>query len=71
MWSVSWYLLVTNNPEEHPSISSEEVALILQGQNAKTPRAQVVPWGLFLSGAGILGVALRPFLYDWDLVHIF
>src|SRR5215510_15458144 len=28
VWSMAWYLLVTNNPEEHPRISAEELDLI-------------------------------------------
>src|SRR5262249_51566848 len=34
VWSMAWYLLVTNNPEENPRISPEELQLLLQGQRS-------------------------------------
>ncbi|HJY80211.1 MAG TPA: MFS transporter, partial [Candidatus Binatia bacterium] len=43
VWSAIWCLAVTNNPEDHPRISPEELQFILQGQRS-TPQAQVVPW---------------------------
>jgi ACS family sodium-dependent inorganic phosphate cotransporter len=64
MWSVLWYLLVTNNPEEHPRIAPEEVELILQGQR-ETPRAQVVPWGRFFRAPAFWALLCAHFCTNW------
>jgi MFS transporter, ACS family, solute carrier family 17 (sodium-dependent inorganic phosphate cotransporter), other len=64
MWSVAWYLLVTNNPEEHPHISTEEVQLILQGQQA-TPKAQAIPWGRFFREPAFWALMCAHFCTNW------
>lgn len=64
MWSAAWYLLVTNNPEEHPRISTEEVQLILQGQQA-TPKAQAIPWGRFFAEPAFWALMCAHFCTNW------
>lgn len=64
VWSALWYLLVTNNPEDHPRITPEEVRLILQGQR-ETPRAQVVPWRQFFRSPAFWALLCAHFCTNW------
>lgn len=64
VWSTAWYLLVTNNPEDHPRISQEEVQLILQGQRA-TPRAQAIPWNRFFREPAFWALLCAHFCTNW------
>jgi ACS family sodium-dependent inorganic phosphate cotransporter len=64
IWSAAWYLLVTNNPEDHPRISQEEVQLILQGQRA-TPRAQAIPWNRFFREPAFWALMCAHFCTNW------
>lgn len=64
IWSIVWYLLVTNNPEDHPRISQEEVQLILQGQRA-TPRAQTIPWSRFFREPAFWALLCAHFCTNW------
>lgn len=64
MWSVAWYMLVTNNPEEHPRISTEEVQLILQGHQT-TPKAQAIPWGRFFREPAFWALLCAHFCTNW------
>lgn len=64
LWSVVWYLLVTNNPEDHPRISQEEIQLILQGQRA-TPQAQAIPWNCFFRAPAFWALLCAHFCTNW------
>ncbi|MBI3245347.1 MAG: ACS family MFS transporter [Deltaproteobacteria bacterium] len=64
LWSVAWYLLVTNNPEDHPGISAEEVHLILQGQPATQP-AQAIPWDRFFREPAFWALLCAHFCTNW------
>ena len=64
LWSATWYWLATNNPEEHPRISPEEVQLILQGQQA-TPRAQTIPWNRFFQEPAFWALLCAHFCTNW------
>jgi len=64
VWSGMWYLLVTNNPEEDPRVSSEELHLILQGQQS-TPQAQTVPWNLFFRERAFWALLCAHFCTNW------
>ena len=64
VWSVAWYLLMTNNPEDHPRISSEELTHILQGQKA-TPQAQAIPWSRILHEPAFWALLSAHFCTNW------
>jgi len=64
VWSVVWFLLVTNNPEEHPRISPDEIQLILQGQQT-TPKAQTVPWDRFFRQPAFWALLCAHFCTNW------
>jgi ACS family sodium-dependent inorganic phosphate cotransporter len=64
VWSVVWFLLVTNNPEEHPRISPDEIQLILQGQQT-TPKAQAVPWARFFREPAFWALLCAHFCTNW------
>jgi MFS transporter, ACS family, solute carrier family 17 (sodium-dependent inorganic phosphate cotransporter), other len=64
LWSAIWYLLVTNNPEDHPHISPEELHLLLQGQRS-TPQAQAVPWSRFFHEPAFWALLCAHFCTNW------
>jgi len=64
VWSAVWYLLVTNNPEDHPNIAPAEVQLILQGQHA-TPQAQTIPWSRFFRAPAFWALLCAHFCTNW------
>src|SRR5215510_4038701 len=64
LWSGIWYLLVTNNPEDHPRISPEELQLLLQGQRS-TPQAQAVPWDRFFREPAFWALLCAHFCTNW------
>src|SRR5215475_11742147 len=64
IWSGLWYLLVTNNPEDHPRMSQEELDLILQGHHA-TPQAQTIPWGRILRERAFWALLCAHFCTNW------
>ena len=64
VWSVIWYLLVTNNPEDHPHISQEELHHILQGQHS-TPKAETIPWGHILRERAFWALLCAHFCTNW------
>ena len=64
VWSTIWYLLVTNNPEDHPRISQEELHHILQGQHS-TPKAETIPWGHILRERAFWALLCAHFCTNW------
>jgi ACS family sodium-dependent inorganic phosphate cotransporter len=64
VWSIIWYLLVTNNPEDHPRISQEELHHILQGQHS-TPKAETIPWGHILRERAFWALLCAHFCTNW------
>jgi len=64
VWSGVWYLLVTNNPEDHPRVSPEELDYILQGQRS-TPQAQTIPWNLFFRERAFWALLCAHFCTNW------
>ena len=64
VWSAIWYLLVTNNPEDHPRMSQEELHHILQGQHS-TPKAETIPWGHILRERAFWALLCAHFCTNW------
>ena len=64
VWSGGWYLLVTNNPEDHPRVSAEELSYILQGQRS-TQQAQTVPWQRFFRERAFWALLCAHFCTNW------
>ncbi len=64
---VVWFLIARNTPEEHPSVSSNELALIKTGlppsRAAEKPR--LVPWTRMLHSKDVLAVTLSYFTYGY------
>ena len=63
-WWVAWHLLVTDRPEDHPSISEAEIQTILHGQ-ASTPQAEAIPWRRFFREPAFLALICAHFSTNW------
>lgn len=44
LWGLAWFLLVSNHPEDHPRISKEEKAYIIEHCGSKNEKALPIPW---------------------------
>jgi len=62
LWGVVWVLYFRNEPKDHPSITSEELASLPPRAPGARPK---VPWGPLL--ARMWPVTLTYFCYGWSL----
>lgn len=64
---VVWFLIARNTPEEHPSVSSSELALIKTGlsSSAAGEKPSLVPWTRMLLSKDILAITLSYFSYGY------
>jgi ACS family sodium-dependent inorganic phosphate cotransporter len=64
LWALSWYLLVTSRPEQHPSISLTELAYIQRDLPEVAP-VEAVPWQLFFSSSAFWALIVGQFCTLW------
>ena len=64
VWSVLWYFLLTSRHEDHPTISSAELAYIQQDRPHADP-VETVPWRLFFSASAFWALLVGRFCALW------
>jgi ACS family sodium-dependent inorganic phosphate cotransporter len=64
VWATLWYVLVTSQPEEHPTISPAELAYIQLDRPEVTP-VETVPWRLFFSSSAFWALLVGQFCTLW------
>jgi MFS transporter, ACS family, glucarate transporter len=60
--TVIWFLVGRNKPEDHPSISKEELALILKDRTVSEEKKAVAPWGKLLKSPRFWVFGLQYFI---------
>jgi ACS family sodium-dependent inorganic phosphate cotransporter len=60
LWYILWHRLAANRPEDHPTISSEEL-LYIQQHRPDAARAEKVPWRLIFSKAPVWALIAAHF----------
>lgn len=60
--TIVWFLLGRNKPEDHPSISQEELALILKDRTVTSETKTVAPWGRMLKNPRFWVFGLQYFI---------
>lgn len=64
VWFFFWQRMVTNTPQEHPTISAAELALI-ETSAAPPERADHVPWKGLFSSVAIWAIIVNHFCANW------
>ena len=65
-WAVAWYLKAFDSPARHPTISSEERALLLQAgvnDDDKLP----IPWRALFTSIPVWALVVSGFCVNWSL----
>ena len=62
-----WFLIARNSPEEHPSVSGNELSFIKAGLPASAPSAAaaLVPWPRMLRNREVLGLTFSYFTFGY------
>ncbi|MFO0936452.1 MAG: MFS transporter [Gemmataceae bacterium] len=55
IWSIAFYFIFKNKPDEHPSVNAGELALINEGRNEKSKVVRI-PWGRLLKSRNLWAV---------------
>ncbi|MDG1827410.1 MAG: ACS family MFS transporter [Henriciella sp.] len=66
IWAVFWVWLVHDDPEDHPKISSQELAKIEAGESFKD-RPKKIPWLSFFSKPQLWALFITYFATSWCL----
>ncbi len=66
VWYYFWNRLVTSTPQEHPTISAEEIAHIESGMAADTDMPSP-HWSTFLKHKAVWAIAVAHFCNNWSL----
>jgi len=66
LWSVAWYVLISNTPLDHPSISKEELAIMdqIDYEAIKNNREETVPWCRIIRSVPVWAVIFANFAFD-------
>ncbi|VVC37564.1 Major facilitator superfamily,Major facilitator superfamily domain [Cinara cedri] len=73
VWYVFWNFLVYNTPNEHPTISEQELDYLehhLKGVNTNKNKLQSTPWLAMLSSGPMWGLMIGQIGHDWALFMI-
>ncbi|XP_074600895.1 putative inorganic phosphate cotransporter isoform X2 [Brevipalpus obovatus] len=66
VWFVLWTMFVYETPQDHPSISPEELALITAGQAPlQINKSSKTPWGSILSSSAVWAIVIAHFGQNW------
>jgi len=68
-WTVSWFALVYDSPQDHPSISEEEKQYILDSLNiTETTNSKDFPvsWKKILTSPQVFAILLSQFCCNWS-----
>ncbi len=66
IWWIFWQRMVTATPQEHPSISAEELAHIESGMVGSSD-AESPHWTVFLRHRAVWAIAMAHFCNNWSL----
>jgi len=66
IWAFFWATWYRNSPEEHKSVTAEELAVIQQGR-AGTGRSHAVPWGLLVRSRNVWALCAMYSGYAYGL----
>lgn len=65
LWTFAWYMLVSETPQEHPSISVEELAVMDQlKDNTNEKKQDHIPWCKIFSSLPVIGIIFANFTFD-------
>lgn len=65
LWSLAWFLLVSDRPDIHPSISQEEKQYILRHCAAKKSQPVRMPWKALVTSRPVWFLAIVHFGNNW------
>lgn len=66
IWAVFWYVLIKDQPDNHPTITEYERKLIEVGGGVKE-RASTVPWAKIISSRPVWALCITGFAASWTL----
>ena len=66
IWAAFWYFMITDRPDDHPTISQYEKDMIEAGGGVKE-KAQSVPLGQILSAPAVWALCATGFAASWTL----
>lgn len=66
IWSALWYFVFHNQPEDHPTISPEEINLIQSGGGVKE-KSKTIPWSQILFSPRVWAICVVAFAASWTL----
>ncbi|XP_064594982.1 vesicular glutamate transporter 2-like [Liolophura sinensis] len=67
VWSLAWWYLITDAPEEHDTISSEELEYLQRsiGFNDQQVKRAEVPWKAILTSVPVWAIVAAHFAENW------
>ena len=66
IWALFWVVWYRNSPEEHDSVTAEELAVIQQGRASSGP-SHAVPWGLLVRSRNVWALCAMYSGYAYGL----
>lgn len=66
VWAIFWYIFAKDQPDQHPTITAEELELIQSGGSVKD-RASSVPWKMLLARPQLWALCMTGFAASWVL----
>ena len=70
VWAAAWHAWYRDRPEDHPSISAEEVAWIRQDDPAARPQPPT-PWGALFRSRNLYAICVMYFAFGYGLYFYF
>ncbi|RWS19996.1 putative inorganic phosphate cotransporter-like protein, partial [Leptotrombidium deliense] len=66
LWFLGWMFLIYDSPQQHPSISGNELKTILEGQGEQRAHRNVVtPWKSILTSVPVWALVIAHFGQNW------
>ncbi|XP_042888563.1 putative inorganic phosphate cotransporter isoform X2 [Penaeus japonicus] len=65
LWSVAWFLLVSDFPQTHPRISQEERSYIVRQCDLRRGQAVPIPWRSILTSLPVWSIIIVHFGNNW------
>ncbi|XP_039272056.2 sialin-like [Styela clava] len=70
LWSILWFSLVYNSPEQHPRITKKEKKYLLRNTsiiNENDKKEQNIPWLRIMTSLPFLATVITHISFDWTL----
>jgi MFS family permease len=70
-WAAAWYAWYRDHPSDHPGVSADELAWIVQDGERPDDRAASTPWRVLLASRNLYAICAMYFAFGYGLYFYF